>query len=569
LTIKWTEVWCNGSTTDFGSVCLGSNPSTSTSQAFANDSVCTADNKSGKHLEDHIVWGKFTDAAWHGNGFYYSAYDAPSERAYSGKNELHKIYYHKIGTAQSEDKLYFSNPKYPLRFYSLSLNDEESMMFLYESGMGNGNLLYVKDLTKKNAPFVKMVDDYELQYSPIGTVGKHIYLYTNYGASMGRIMVADISKPGIENWKEVLGESKDAIDGVYIIGGKLVVTYLADACSRAALFNLDGKFIRDIELPGIGSVYFAGVQDEPDCYYSFTSITSPATIYKYDLDSGESSLYAQPKLAFNPDDFTTEEIFYPSKDGTQIPMFITYKKGLKLNGKNPTLLYGYGGFNVSMTPYFTPRRIPFLENGGIYAQPSIRGGGEYGKEWHLAGTKMQKQNVFDDFIAAAEWLIANKYTDSKHIAIMGGSNGGLLVGACMTQRPELFRVVISQVGVMDMLRYHKFTIGWNWARDFGTSEESPEMFEYLYGYSPLHNLKQGVAYPATLITTADHDDRVVPAHSFKFAATLQDCQAGPAPCLIRVDVKAGHGSGKPVSMQIDEYTDIYSFIIYNMPGGKY
>ncbi|HOE93889.1 MAG TPA: prolyl oligopeptidase family serine peptidase, partial [Candidatus Cryptobacteroides sp.] len=531
--------------------------------------IYVLDLQSGKHLEDHIVWGKFTDAAWHGDGFYYSAYDAPSERAYSGKNELHKIYYHKIGTPQSEDKLYFSNPKYPLRFYSVSLNDEESMMFLYESGMGNGNLLYVKDLTKKNAPFVKMVDDYELQYSPIGTVGKRIYLYTNYGASMGRIMVADISKPGLENWKEVLGESKDAIDGVSIIGGKLIVTYLADACSRAALFDLDGKFIRDIDLPGIGSVYFAGVQDEPDCYYSFTSITSPATIYKYDLDSGESSLYVQPKLAFNPDDFTTEEIFYPSKDGTQIPMFITYKKGLKLNGKNPTLLYGYGGFNVSMTPYFTPRRIPFLENGGIYAQPSIRGGGEYGKEWHVAGTKMQKQNVFDDFIAAAEWLIANKYTDSKHIAIMGGSNGGLLVGACMTQRPELFRVVISQVGVMDMLRYHKFTIGWNWARDFGTSEESQEMFEYLYGYSPLHNLKPGVAYPATLITTADHDDRVVPAHSFKFAATLQDCQAGPAPCLIRVDVKAGHGSGKPVSMQIDEYTDIYSFIIYNMPGGKY
>ena len=439
--------------------------------------------------------------------------------------------------------------------------------FLYQ--LTNQSFLHQLHLDFEFAPFVKMVDDYELQYSPIGTVGKRIYLYTNYGASMGRIMVADISKPGLENWKEVLGESKDAIDGVSIIGGKLIVTYLADACSRAALFDLDGKFIRDIDLPGIGSVYFAGVQDEPDCYYSFTSITSPATIYKYDLDSGESSLYVQPKLAFNPDDFTTEEIFYPSKDGTQIPMFITYKKGLKLNGKNPTLLYGYGGFNVSMTPYFTPRRIPFLENGGIYAQPSIRGGGEYGKEWHVAGTKMQKQNVFDDFIAAAEWLIANKYTDSKHIAIMGGSNGGLLVGACMTQRPELFRVVISQVGVMDMLRYHKFTIGWNWARDFGTSEESQEMFEYLYGYSPLHNLKPGVAYPATLITTADHDDRVVPAHSFKFAATLQDCQAGPAPCLIRVDVKAGHGSGKPVSMQIDEYTDIYSFIIYNMPGGKY
>ena len=531
--------------------------------------IYVLDLESGEHLKDHIVWAKFGGASWLGDGFYYSAYDAPTERAFSGKNEVHKIYYHKIGTPQSEDKLFFSNPKYPLRFYSASVNDDESMMFLYESGMGNGSLLYVKDLTKRNAHFVQMVDNYDYQYGPIGTIGNRIYIFTNYGAPMGRIMVADISKPNIENWTELLGESKDAIDGASIIGDKLVVTYLSDACSRAALFDLDGKFIRDIELPGIGSVYFSGVQDEPDCYYSFTSMTSPATIYKYDLESGESSLYVQPKLAFNPDDFTTEEVFYTSKDGTQIPMFITYKKGIKLNGKNPTLLYGYGGFNISMTPSFSPRRIPFLENGGIYAQPSIRGGAEYGEEWHLAGTKMQKQNVFDDFIAAAEWLIANKYTSRKHIAIMGGSNGGLLVGACMTQRPELFRVAIAQVGVMDMLRYHKFTIGWNWASDYGTSEDSQEMFEYLYGYSPLHNLKPGVAYPATLVTTADHDDRVVPAHSFKFAATLQDCQAGPAPCLIRVDVKAGHGSGKPVAKQIDEYADIYSFIIYNMPKGKY
>ena len=382
-----------------------------------------------KHLEDHIVWGKFTDAAWHGDGFYYSAYDVPLS-VYSGRTNCIKFTIQNRHT-QSEDKLYFSNPKYPLRFYSVSLNDEESMMFLYESGMGNGNLLYVKDLTKKNAPFVKMVDDYELQYSPIGTVGKRIYLYTNYGASMGRIMVADISKPGLENWKEVLGESKDAIDGVSIIGGKLIVTYLADACSRAALFDLDGKFIRDIDLPGIGSVYFAGVQDEPDCYYSFTSITSPATIYKYDLDSGESSLYAQPKLAFNPDDFTTEEIFYPSKDGTQIPMFITYKKGLKLNGKNPTLLYGYGGFNVSMTPYFTPRRIPFLENGGIYAQPSIRGGGEYGKEWHLAGTKMQSRMCLMTLSLRWNGSLPITYRQQAYIT-MGGSNGGF-VGACMTE----------------------------------------------------------------------------------------------------------------------------------------
>ena len=531
--------------------------------------IYVLDLQSGKLLDDHIVWAKFTGASWQGDGFYYSAYDAPSEHAYSGKNEVHKIYYHKIGTPQSSDKLYFSNPKYPLRFYTVDLNDDENMMFLYEDGMGNGNLLYVKDLRKPNGKFVPMVDNYDYRYSPIGTDGDRILIFTNYGASMGRIMAADIANPGIENWTEVLPESKDAIDAVSIIGGKLVVTYLSDACSKAAVFSLDGKFIREVELPGIGTVSFAGVQKEPDCYYSFASITSPATIYKYDLETGESTLYEQPELAFDPDDFVTEEVFYESKDGTRVPMFLTYKKGLKRNGKNPTLIYGYGGFNISMTPYFTPRRIPFLENGGIYAQPSIRGGAEYGEGWHLAGTKMNKQNVFDDFIAAAEWLIANKYTDNRHTAIMGGSNGGLLVGACMTQRPDLYRVAIAQVGVMDMLRYHKFTIGWNWAPDYGTSEDSPEMFEYLRAYSPLHNLKPGVSYPATLVTTADHDDRVVPAHSFKFAATLQDCQAGPAPCLIRIDTKAGHGGGKPVAKQIDEYCDIYSFIIYNMPGGKF
>lgn len=531
--------------------------------------IYVLDLESGKLLDDHIVWAKFTGASWYGDGFFYSAYDAPSEHAYSGKNEVHKIYYHKIGTPQSEDGLFFSNPKYPLRFYTCSLNDEQTLMFLSEDGMGNGNILYLRDMRKPGAKFVKMTEDYELQYSPIGTIGEKIYIYTNYGAPKGRLMVADATKPHISNWKEVIPEGENPIDGISIIGGKIVVSFLADACSRAAVYDLDGSKVRDIELPGIGQVGFTGVQDEPDCYYSFTSINRPATIYSYDLETGVSSLYIEPKLAFDPDDFVTEEVFYTSKDGTRVPMFITHKKGLKLNGKNPTLIYGYGGFNISMTPYFSPRRIPFLERGGVYAQPSIRGGAEYGEEWHLAGTKMRKQNVFDDFIAAAEWLIANGYTDKEHTAIMGGSNGGLLVGACMTQRPDLYRVAIAQVGVMDMLRYHKFTIGWNWAGDYGTSEDSPEMFEYLRGYSPLHNLKPGTEYPATLVTTADHDDRVVPAHSFKFAAALQECQAGDAPCLIRIDTKAGHGGGKPVSKQIEEYADIYSFILYNMPEKKY
>ena len=531
--------------------------------------IYVLDLESGKQLEDHIVWAKFTGASWQGDGFYYSAYDAPSEHAYSGKNEVHKIYYHRIGTPQSEDRLFFSNPKEPLRFYICDVDEDEKTMFLYEDGMGNGNLLYVKDLSRPGSKFVRMVDDYDYQYSPIGTDGGRIFIYTNYGASMGRVMVADMAHPEIANWKELIAEGGDAIDGVSVIGSRLVVTYLADACSRAAVFDLDGRFIREVELPGIGSAGFAGVKDEPDCYYSFSSFTRPATIYKYDLETGESTLYAQPELAFNPDDYTTEEVFYESKDGTRVPMFLTYRKGLKRNGKNPVLLYGYGGFNISLGPGFSPRRMPFIEAGGIYAQPSIRGGSEYGEEWHLAGTKMQKQNVFDDFIAAAEWLIEQKYTDNRHIAIMGGSNGGLLVGACMTQRPDLYRVAIAQVGVMDMLRYHKFTIGWNWAPDYGTSEDSPEMFEYLRGYSPLHNLKPGTEYPATLVTTADHDDRVVPAHSFKFAATLQDCQAGDAPCLIRIDTKAGHGGGKPVAKQIEEYTDIYSFVLWNMPEKRY
>jgi prolyl oligopeptidase len=368
----------------------------------------------------------------------------------------------------------------------------------------------------------------------------------------------------LDNWQELIPEQENALGGVDVINRQFILTYQKDASDHAYLYGLDGKLQHEIKLPSVGSVGFIGHEKEPDCFYTFTSFTIPGTIYRYDMAKNESMLYSSPKVKFRQDDYTSEQVFFESKDGTRIPMFLTYKKGLKKNGKNPVYLYGYGGFNISLGPSFSAMRIPFLENGGIYAQVTLRGGGEYGEEWHLAGTKMQKQNVFDDFIGAAEWLINEGYTCKDKLAIVGGSNGGLLVGACMTQRPDLFGVAIPEVGVMDMLRYHKFTIGWNWAPDYGTSEESEEMFEYLRGYSPLHNLKEGVSYPATLVTTADHDDRVVPAHSFKFAARLQECNAGPNPTLIRIDSKAGHGGGKPLAKVLEEQADIYSFIMKNM-----
>ncbi len=377
-------------------------------------------------------------------------------------------------------------------------------------------------------------------------------------------MVADLKNPGIDHWKELIAEGKEVLTSAQVIGGQMYLTYQKDASDRAFVYNKEGRKIQEIKLPTMGNVSFSGKKDEPECFYSFSSFTQPSTVYKYDCKSNTSAIYTAPKVNFKPDDFVTEQVFFNSKDGTRIPAFMVYKKGLKKNGKNPVYLYGYGGFNISLTPSFIASMIPFLENGGIYVQVTLRGGNEYGEEWHKAGTKMQKQNVFDDFISAAEWLIKEQYTDNKHIAIVGGSNVGLLVGACMTQRPELFGVAIPRVGVMDMLRYHKFTIGWNWAPDYGTSDDSKEMFEYLKGYSPLHNLKKGTTYPATLVTTADHDDRVVPAHSFKFAATLQECHQGDAPVLIRIDSKAGHGGGKPMSKVIEEYADIYSFILYNM-----
>ena len=521
----------------------------------------------GKKLDDHIVWAKFTGAEWCGDGFYYSAYDAPEKgKETSAKNEIQKVYFHKIGTPQSEDVLFYQNPTQPLRFYSVYVNKEETMMFLNESGMDEGGSnLYVRDLKQPGSQFIQMTADCSKNYATAQIIGDNIYMLTNAGAPKYRLMVANIHRPGFQDWKELVAETDARIDGLtFVDHDKMVITYTKDNCSQAFLYNIDGTKIREIQLPGIGNANFSSKRERPELFYSYASYTVPSTIYQYDINDGKSKVYSQPKVSFNLNDYTSEMAFYTSKDGTRIPLFLTYKKGLKHNGKNPVLMYGYGGFDVTYPPSFSSMRIPFLENGGVYVYVVLRGGGEYGEDWHLAGTKMQKQNVFDDFISAGEWLISEKYTDRDHLAIMGGSNGGLLVGACMTQRPDLFKVCIPEVGVMDMLRYHKFTIGWNWSADYGTSADSKEMFEYLKGYSPLHTLKPGVSYPATLVTTADHDDRVVPAHSFKFAATLQECQAGNAPVLIRIDSKAGHGGGKPLSKQMEEYADIYGFVMYQM-----
>lgn len=527
--------------------------------------IYVMDTETGRLLEDHILWAKFSGASWQGDGFYYSAYDAPVKgKEFSNVNEMHKIYFHKMGTPQSEDKLVYQNPAYPKRFYSVSVNEDETLLFLYESGEGRGNALHVKDLRKPNAQFVAMATDMDYNYYPIEIIGDKMYMFTNFGAPKYRLLVADVSKPELKDWVELVPETENVLSGAEVIGGKLFLTYDKDVANHAYVYDLTGKMIQEIQLPSLGSVSFSGDKDDQECFFGFTSFTVPGATYKYDMEQNTYELFRAPKVAFNPDEYMTEQVFYPSKDGTKIPMFLTYKKGLKKDGKNPVYLYAYGGFNISLYPSFSTSRVPFLENGGIYAQANLRGGGEYGEEWHVAGTKMQKQNVFDDFISAAEYLINNKYTNKDKIAIVGGSNGGLLVGACMTQRPDLFRVAIPQVGVMDMLRYHKFTIGWNWASDYGTSGDSKEMFDYLKGYSPLHNLKPGAKYPATMVTTADHDDRVVPAHSFKFAATLQECNDGTNPTIIRIDSKTGHGAGKPMAKVLEEQADIYVFVMHNL-----
>lgn len=518
-----------------------------------------------KLTEDHIRWAKFSGASWQGDGFYYSAYDAPvAGKEYSNVNENHKVYYHKIGEPQEKDRLVYQNAAYPKRFYSVSVSEDEKVLFLYESGAGRGNALYLKDLSRQKAPFVNLADNMDYTYAPVEVIGDRILLFTNDGAPKYKLMETRVAAPEQKNWKELIPESEAVLSSAEIIGGKLVVTYDKDASNHAYVYDLNGQLLHEVKLPALGSVGFSGDKDDKEAFYTFTSFTFPPSIYRYNVENNTSELYRAPQVKFKPEDFVTEQVFYTSKDGTKVPMFLTYKKDVKRDGKNPVLLYGYGGFNISLNPGFSTIRLPFLENGGIYAQVNLRGGGEYGEEWHVAGTKMQKQNVFDDFIAAAEYLVSEQYTNPQKIAIMGGSNGGLLVGACLNQRPDLFKVAIPQVGVMDMLRYHKFTIGWNWASDYGTSDDSQEMFEYLKSYSPLHTLKPGTAYPATLITTADHDDRVVPAHSFKYAAALQAANDGTHPTLIRIESKAGHGAGKPMSKVIDEYTDIYAFMMYHL-----
>lgn len=529
------------------------------------EEIYVKDCQTGRDIDDHIVWAKFTGATWLGDGFYYSAYDAPEKgRETSAKNSVQKIYYHKIGTPQSEDQLFFMNPTQPLRFYNVDIDHDEKVMTLNEGGMDNGNNLYVRDLTKPNSQFIQMYSDTRFRYSTVETVGKKMYILTNAGAPKYRLMVADVDHPGYNDWKEVVPEGESVLTDVTFADDRMILQYSKDNCNQMYTYTTDGKRIGEIKLPTFGSTSASGMRGQKEVFYSFTSYTMPNTVYSYDLNTDKSTVWAAPKINFRSDNYKTEMVFYTSKDGTRAPLFITYKKGMKLNGRNPLLLYGYGGFNITYAPFFLANYIPFMERGGIYVHAVLRGGGEYGEDWHVAGTKLQKQNVFDDFIAAAEYLIKNKYTSSDRLAIQGGSNGGLLVGACMTQRPDLYRVCLPAVGVMDMLRYHKFTIGWNWAPDYGTSDDSKEMFEYLRAYSPLHTLKPGVKYPATLVSTADHDDRVVPAHSFKFAARLQECQAGSAPTLISIGKDAGHGGGKPLAKRLEEQADILSFTLWNM-----
>lgn len=527
--------------------------------------IYVMDVESRKVLDDHIMWAKFTGAAWQGDGFYYSAYDAPADgKGLSAKNEFQKVYYHKIGTPQSEDRLEYMNPEHPLRFYSVGLTDDERFLCLYESD-GEGNAIYVKDLKAAKPGYKCIASDMSKNNAIIDSDDKRIYMMTNEGAPNYKLVAFDIDKLEEGKHTEIIAECGHLLEGVSLAHDKMIVTYMENIAHHAYLYDLDGNRLREIALPTAGSAGFSTDKKHKEIYYAFTSYTFPGAIYKYDMDKDESSLIFTPKVDFNPEEYVTEQLTYPSKDGTMVNMFVTHRKDIEMNGKNPVLLYGYGGFNISLTPGFSAMRIPFIQSGGIYVVANLRGGGEFGEEWHKAGTKLQKQNVFDDFIAAAEYLIKEGYTSPEYIAINGGSNGGLLVGAAVNQRPDLFRAAVPQVGVMDMLRYHTFTIGWNWASDYGRSDDSEEMFKYLIGYSPLHTIKSdGTEYPAIMVTTGDHDDRVVPAHSFKYAATLQASDTGDAPKLIRIDSKAGHGSGKPIAKVIEEQTDIYAFIMHNL-----
>jgi len=523
------------------------------------------DIATGKTLPDKIEWVKFSGASWQGDGFYYSRYDAPSKgRELSNRNEYHKVYFHKMGTLQSDDKLIFENRNFPLRNYGAYATEDEKFLILFESEGTSGNSLFCKDLSTKGAKFVKIAAGFENEYNVIDNIGDKLLVLTNEGAPCRKLVLIDPKSPDAANWKVIIPEKEEVLESVVIAGGQMFAQYMKDATNRIYAYDMEGKLLQEIALPGLGTLAgFNGEKASNTVFYGFTSFTFPTSIFTYDVSKKATTEFFKPKLDFDASAYETKQVFYESKDKTKIPMFIVHKKGIELDGKNPVLLYGYGGFNVSLTPNFSVSRLVFLENGGVYCMPNLRGGGEYGEKWHEAGTKLNKQNVFDDFIAAAEYLIKEKYTTSEKLAISGGSNGGLLIGACMTQRPGLFKVCLPAVGVMDMLRYHKFTIGWAWAGDYGNSDDSTQ-FHNLLKYSPLHNIKDSICYPATLITTADHDDRVVPAHSFKFAATLQAKQGCNNPVLIRIETKAGHGAGKPTAKVIDEMTDMYSFLFYNM-----
>lgn len=519
-------------------------------------------------LKEKLEYVKFTGMSWAGDeGFYYSGYERPKDEAtkYSAKTEYQKVFFHKIGTPQSEDKLIYEDKEHPLRYVSGGLTEDERFLVLSIAEGTDGSEIKVKDLKDKNAPgFITIVPGFKTNASVIDNIGDKILLQTNFEAANNKLVLLDPKHPEASSWKVVIPEQKQTLEFVGTGGGKLFASYLKDACTEVNQYTYEGKLEHKIELPGIGTATgFGCKKDENSFFYTFTSYTYPPTVFQYNIKSGKSDLYAKPQLKFEPTDFETKQVFYTSKDGSKVPMFITYKKGLKLDGNNPTMLYAYGGFNVNITPAFSVSNIAFMEMGGVFCVANIRGGGEYGEEWHRGGMFSNKQNVFDDFIAGAEYLIKEKYTSTPKLAIKGGSNGGLLIGACLTQRPDLFGVAIPQVGVLDMLRYHKFTVGWGWAVEYGSSDNQ-DQFNYLIKYSPLHNIKKGTCYPATMITTADHDDRVVPAHSFKFAATLQEAQACDKPTLIRIDSKAGHGAGKPTSKLIDEQTDIWSFVLYNM-----
>jgi prolyl oligopeptidase len=517
-------------------------------------------------LTDTILWVKFSGISWYGDGFFYSAYDAPAQgQKLSGANQFHKVYYHKLGTPQSEDQLIFQDTENPQRNFYAGLTEDERFVFISESQSTSGNALYVKDLMNKNSVFVKIAEGFENDFQPVDHIDGKILVLTNYNAPLQQLVMIDPANPSPEAWVKVIPESENVLQSVSLVGDLMLATYLENANSKAYFYDYQGNKVRELELPSIGTLAgFSGEKGVQTAFYGFTSFTFPSSVYKYDLPTHVSTVYSTSEVDFDPEAYVTEQLFFTSKDGTKVPMFVVYRKDLKKNGKNPVLLYGYGGFNISLTPSFSIARLPFLENGGIYVTVNLRGGGEYGESWHKAGTKLSKQNVFDDFIGAAEYLISEKYTNPDKIAILGGSNGGLLVGACMTQRPDLFKVAIPIVGVLDMLRYQNFTIGWAWADDYGRSDESEEMFRYLLGYSPLHNIKEGVSYPATLAITADHDDRVVPAHTFKFMAELQAKHQGSNPVLVRIETKAGHGAGKPTSKMIEESADMYSFIMQNL-----